>query len=115
MEVMSQWEDDLRKAFGRQVAEVRRYENNVRILHKALENYTGEKWTPPEKPLKEKIVDVLKFADDGSEWNSATMQKHLFFFHKKNYDRGYIATTLKRIASTGLLTKVGRGVYRKQG
>jgi uncharacterized protein YpbB len=114
MELMPQWEVDLRGTFRNRVT-VERYQTNVVSLHKAIENFTGDTYTPPKKPLYDKILDVLKYHDDGTIFDARTMQLHLYFFHKKNYSRSHISKVLKKVAALGSLVETSRGVYKKVG
>lgn len=110
MELMPQWEVDLRGTFRNRI-KVEGYQRNVVSLHKAIENFTGETYTRPRKPLYEKMLDVLKLNTQGSEWDAPTMQRHLYFFYKKNYSRSHLSKLLKKLAAQGLLTKTGSGLY----
>lgn len=113
---MPEWENELRRSFGnRSIADVKRYKNNVVALHKSIENFTGQTYKPPKKTLEKKIADVLKLAAVGSEWDSRTMQLHLFFFHQTDFNRSYISRLLKKLADKGLLDKVAKGRYIKAG
>ena len=112
--LMPQWEVDLRGTFRNRL-QVQQYERNVVSLHSAIEKATGETYTPAPKPLYDKILDVLKLHDAGSEWNSKTMQMHLYFFHKKNFNRSHISRTLKKIAASGILKETTKGQYTKAG
>jgi hypothetical protein len=113
-ELMPDWETDLRGSFRNRLT-IHQYERNVVSLHKALENYTGEKYQSPKKPLYEKMLDVLKLHDEGSQWDSRTMQRHLYFFHQKNFNRSHISKLLKKMSTVGVLKAVGRGQYTKEG
>lgn len=113
-ELMPQWEVDLRGSFRNRVT-VEQYEKNVVSLHKAIENRFGEKYTPAKKSLYDKILDVLKHHDEGSEWDARTMQRHLYFFHQKNFNRSHISKLLKKMSTLGVLKATGRGQYTKAG
>jgi len=112
---MPEWEDNLKSSFGFRQVNVKRFKNNIIKLHNSIEAGTGVKYIPPSKPLKEKILDVLKFADNGSEWSPASIQLHLYFFHKKDFSKNYIGQQLKQLEASGVLEKVGRGLYKKVG
>ncbi len=113
-ELMPDWETDLRGAFRNRIT-VHPYQRNVVSLHKAIESYTGEKYLPPKKPLYDKMLDVLKHHDEGSEWDARTMQRHLYFFHQKNFNRSHISKLLKKMSTLGVLKATGRGQYTKAG
>ncbi len=113
-ELMPDWETDLRGAFRNRIT-VHQYQRNVVSLHKAIESYTGEKYLPPKKPLYHKMLDVLKHHDEGSEWDARTMQRHLYFFHQKNFNRSHISKLLKKMSTLGVLKATGRGQYTKAG
>jgi len=112
-ELMPEWEENLYSTFGvKRVKIIDR--GNVIALHNAIEKYTGEKYKPAEKTLKEKIEYIVKLSGNDGEWDARTMQSHLFFFHKKDFHVAAIGRALKKIAKGELLTEVGRGVYRKE-
>ena len=67
------------------------------------------------KPLYDKMLDVLKHHDEGSEWDAHTMQRHLFFFHQKNFNRSHISKLLKKMSALGVLKATGHGQYTKAG
>ena len=112
--LMPDWEVDLRSTFRNRIT-VHQYERNVVTLHQALEKATGEKYTPVEKTLYDKMLYVLKLHDAGSDWDSKTMQRHLFFFHQKNFNRSHIGRCLKKIAASGILKETTKGQYTKVG
>jgi hypothetical protein len=113
-ELMPEWEENLYGTFGvKRVKVIDR--GNVIALHQAIEKFTGEKYKPAEKSLKEKIEYIVKLADNDGEWDARLMQSHLFFFHKKDFHVTAIGKALKKIAKGGLLIEVARGVYRKEG
>jgi len=112
MELMPDWEDNIYKAFGKRRTKIIS-EQKTNALHDALEKYTGKKYVPKERTLKDKILFVLKLADTETEWTAKTMQNHLYFFSQKNFNESHIGKTLKKIAADGVLLEVKRGTYKK--
>lgn len=113
MEAMPEYEENVRAVFGNRQIKIFPSEREIGALHKAIEAYTGEKYKPAPKSLIRKIEDVLKLHDVGAEFDTATMQRHLYFFHQKNFSRSHISSTLKKLSKRGTLENVARGVYRK--
>lgn len=112
---MPDWEVDLRSTFRNRITVRHQYERNVVTLHNALEKATGEKYIPKEKTLYDKMLYVINLNEADSDWDSKTMQRHLYFFHKKNFNRSHIGRCLKKIAASGILKETAKGQYTKVG
>ena len=113
-ELMPELEENLYGTFGvKRVQVIKR--SNIDKLHKAIENYTGQKYVAPEKTLKQKVDHIIRLAGEEGEWDARTMQRHLYFFHQKDFNLSSIGKQLKKLAKSGILKEVSRGVYKKEG